>query len=118
MGAVIVYYETIGAFFGLLAAFVGTLKLSALSWRSWWWVACRGRVIVGQSHFSETFGLLRGCETWRANLTNETKIVVFLTFVYIFRLVRGRERGSEDRARGGWLLRRVKGTALNNPVST
>jgi hypothetical protein len=107
-----------GLFWGLLAAFVGTPKLSALSWRSWWWVVCRGRVIVGQSHFSETFGLLRGSETKGRYLTNETNFVNFLTFVYIFRSVRGRGRVSEDRARGGWLLRRVKGAALNNPVSS
>jgi hypothetical protein len=72
----------------------------------------------GNRFFSETFGLLRGSETSMAILTNETENGIFLTFVYIFRLLQGRERVSEDRARGGWLLRRVKGAALNNPVST
>ena len=50
-------------------------------------------------------------------LTKETETGILLTSFYIFRLFRGSGEVSEDRARGGWLLRRVKGAALNNPVT-
>ena len=50
-------------------------------------------------------------------LTNETIVFDFLTIVYIFRFFDEVERGRANRARGGSLLRRVKGSALNNPVS-
>ena len=42
---------------------------------------------------------------------------IFLTYVYIFRSVDRSGEVRENRARGGSLLRRVKGSALNNPVS-
>ena len=61
--------------------------------------------------------LLIGSETKRLQLTNETKNGFFLTYVYIFRFCRRSGEGRADRARGGSLLRRVKGAALNNPVS-
>ena len=42
---------------------------------------------------------------------------IFLTYVYIFRFLERVGESRANRARGGSLLRRVKGSALNNPVS-
>ena len=50
-------------------------------------------------------------------LTSETKRLNFLTSVYIFRSVDRVVEIRANRARGGSLLRRVKGSALNNPIS-
>ena len=58
---------------------------------------------------SETKGLLKVCGNEGLYLTKETKNANFLTSVYIFRLVEEKERVGRDRARGGSLLRRVKG---------
>ena len=66
---------------------------------------------------SETKGLLKVCGNEGLSLTKETRNVNFLTSVYIFRFLEGVREEGENRARGGSLLRRVKGSALNNPVS-
>ena len=66
---------------------------------------------------SETKRLLKVCGNEGLSLTKETRNVNFLTSVYIFRFLEGVREEGENRARGGSLLRRVKGSALNNPVS-
>ena len=66
---------------------------------------------------SETKGLLKVCGNEGLYLTKETKNANFLTSVYIFRFLERVGESRANRARGGSLLRRVKGSALNNPVS-
>ena len=66
---------------------------------------------------SETKRLLKVCGNEGLSLTKETRNANFLTSVYIFRFLEGVREEGENRARGGSLLRRVKGSALNNPVS-
>ena len=66
---------------------------------------------------SETKRLLKVCGNEGLSLTKETINVNLLTSVYIFRFLEGVREEGENRARGGSLLRRVKGSALNNPVS-
>lgn len=66
---------------------------------------------------SETKGLLKVCGNEGLYLTKETKKGFLLTYVYIFRFLERVGESRANRARGGSLLRRVKGSALNNPVS-
>ena len=81
--------------------------------------AFSGHIVIAKSQYiiRKLSALLRGSGSKWISLTNETKNLNFLTFVYIFRLVTSRSRVGSGRARGGSLLRRVKGSALNNPVS-